>query len=159
MALACASVSHAALAGERASPGEALASENEQIIRDAFRDWAEQGGPFTRILSPGIEWTVHGSSPYSRTYSGIESFIEEASKPVLSRLETPLIPDLRDIWAVDDEVIVRFDASANTISGSVYQNQYLWILTMEEGLVTRSEAFLDMAAYDALVASVPSAGE
>lgn len=128
---------------------------NEQTIRQAFEDWAEHGGAFARVLSPEIQWLVHGSSPFSRSYSGIQSFIDDASMPVISRLETPLKPDLQDLWAVDDKVIVRFDASARTLSGTSYQNQYLWILTMENGSVTHSEAFLDMAAYDALVASTP----
>ena len=131
------------------------ATANEQIIRQAFKDWAERAGAFARVLSPEISWQVHGSSPYSRTYTGIESFVNDASMPIISRLETPLKPDLKQIWSVADKVIVRFDAAALTVTGAPYQNQYLWILTMQDGLVTHSEAFLDMAAYDALVASAP----
>lgn len=135
--------------------GSDAAAANEQIIRQAFEDWAERGGAFARVLSPEISWQVHGSSPYSKTYTGIESFVNDASMPIISRLETPLKPDLKQVWSADDKVIVRFDAAALTVTGAPYQNQYLWILTMKDGLVTHSEAFLDMAAYDALVASAP----
>lgn len=128
---------------------------NEKIIRQAFEDWAERGGAFARVLSPEISWQVHGSSLYSKTYTGIESFVNDASMPIISRLETPLKPDLKHVWSEDDKVIVRFDATALTVAGTLYQNKYLWILTMRDGLVAHSEAFLDMAAYDALIASVP----
>lgn len=133
-----------------------VTARNETIVKQAFEDWSERGGPFTRVLSPDVEWTVRGSGPYSRTYSGIDSFANDASAPILSRLSTPLKPVVKKIWAVDDDVIVRFDAFATTTTNDTYSNEYLWILTMKNGLVVKSEAFLDMGLYQDLVNSAPT---
>lgn len=133
-----------------------MTARNETIVKQAFEDWIERGGAFARILSPEVEWTVRGSGPFSRTYSGLDSFVNDASAPILSRLSTPLKPVVRKIWAVDDDVIVRFDASATTTTDETYSNEYLWILTMKDGLVVKSEAFLDMGLYQDLVDSAPT---
>jgi ketosteroid isomerase-like protein len=55
------------------------------------------------------------------------------------------------IWAVEDRVIIRFDASATTTSGAQYRNQFVWIFRMEDGSVVEAEAFLDLAAYQEVV--------
>lgn len=128
-----------------------VTARNHEIISQAFTDWAERGGPFTRVLSPDIEWTVHGSGPYARTYNGVESFAKDASAPLLSRLAGPLVPNVHHIWAVDDKVIVRFDGSAKTTSGGSYNNKFLWVLTMKDGKAVKAEAFLDMVAYQTVV--------
>ncbi|SFA94374.1 hypothetical protein SAMN03159496_01085 [Rhizobium sp. NFR07] len=134
---------------------ETTTSRNEGIIRDAFEDWAERGGAFTQVLSPDIVWTVRGSGAFARTYKGVESFANDASRPIISRLASPLVPEVHDIWAIDDKVIVRFDASAPTTAGGTYRNEYLWILTMKDDVVVESEAFLDMVKYQELVDSAP----
>lgn len=134
---------------------EVTTSRNEGIIRDAFEDWAERGGAFTRVLSPDIVWTVRGSGAFARTYQGVESFANDASRPIISRLASPLVPEVHHIWAIDDKVIVRFDASAPTTAGGTYRNEYLWILTMRDDVVVESEAFLDMVKYQELVDSAP----
>lgn len=133
-----------------------VTARNETIVKQAFEDWSERGGPFTRVLSPDVEWIVRGSGPYSRTYSGLDSFVNDASAPILSRLSTPLKPVVKKIWAVDDDVIVRFDASATTTTNDTYSNEYLWILTLKDGRVVKSEAFLDMGLYQDLVDSAPT---
>jgi uncharacterized protein len=138
---------------------DAATSRNETIIRDAFADWAERGGAFTRVLSPDIIWTVRGSGPFARTYTGADSFANDASRPIISRLATPLVPEVHHIWAVDDKVIVRFDASAKTTAGGTYTNEYLWILTMKDDVVVESEAFLDMVKYQELVDTAPPRAE
>ncbi|MCS4241427.1 ketosteroid isomerase-like protein [Rhizobium sp. BIGb0125] len=149
-----------AASSAHANAGTAVSTDvtarNETIVKQAFEDWAERGGAFTRVVSPDVEWTVRGSGPYSRTYSGLDSFVNDASAPVLSRLSTPLKPVVKKIWAVDDDVIVRFDASATTTTNDTYSNEYLWILTMKDGLVVKSEAFLDMGLYQDLVDGAPT---
>ncbi|MEO1105434.1 MAG: nuclear transport factor 2 family protein, partial [Pseudomonadota bacterium] len=137
-------------------PHTASANETEtnlQIITDAFKTWEQGTYVFGDILAPNIKWTILGSSPVAGTYTDLAVFIEEAARPVTSRLTSPLLPKVHDIWAVDDTVIIRWDGSAPTTGGGTYENQFLWIFTMEDGLVTEAEAFLDLQAYDALVAN------
>ncbi|MBY8978262.1 hypothetical protein KHP62_20795 [Rhodobacteraceae bacterium NNCM2] len=132
------------------SPLVALADEtadNEEIVRNAFDTWAEGTYIFGQILAPNLVWTIYGSGPVARTYTSMDDFVEQASTPLVSRLATPLIPEVHDLWAIDDTVIIRFDAASTTTSGAPYSNQFLWIFRMKDGLVAEAEAFLDLAAY------------
>jgi uncharacterized protein len=104
-----------------AIPLVALASEttqNEDIVRHAFDTWTEGTYIFDQILAPDVVWTIHGSGPVAGTYTSIEDFVKRASVPLVSRLATPLIPQVHDLWAIGDTVIIRFDVSATTTSGA-----------------------------------------
>ncbi|KAA0972670.1 nuclear transport factor 2 family protein [Aureimonas fodinaquatilis] len=127
------------------------AARNETIVREAFEGWADQSGNVFDLLSPDVRWTIQGSGPVAGVYTGIEDFVQRGSVPLVSRLATALTPDVHGIWAVEDRVIIRFDASATTTSGAPYNNQFVWIFRMEDGSVVEAEAFLDLAAYHEVV--------
>ncbi len=127
------------------------AARNEAIVRDAFEGWATGGGNVFDLLSPDVRWTIHGSGPVADTYQGVEDFVQRGSVPLVSRLASPLTPEVHNIWAIEDRVIIRFDASATTTSGAPYRNQFVWIFRMEDGSVVEAEAFLDLVAYQAVV--------
>ncbi|MBA4208277.1 MAG: ketosteroid isomerase [Parvibaculum sp.] len=133
-------------AGTAMNTAEAEA-RNHLIVREAFDGWAEGSASVFDLLAPDIRWTIHGSGPVAGTYTGIEEFMERAAHPLVSRLATPLKPDLHHIWASGDHVIIRFDASAITNAGAPYNNRFVWIFRMEAGAVAEAEAFLDLAAY------------
>ncbi len=130
-----------------------VTSDNKEIVGRAFDTWAEGTYIFNQILAPDVVWTIHGSGPVAGVYTSMEDFVEQASAPLISRLATPLIPEVHDLWAIDDTVIIRFDGSATTTSGAPYNNQFVWIFRMEDGLVTEAEAFLDLIAYYEVVES------
>lgn len=128
-----------------------ITAENERIITEAFETWAQGTYIFGDILSEDIVWTIHGTGPAAGVYTDFTTFVEQAARPVTSRLSSPLLPEVHGIWADGNEVVVRWDGSAPKTGGGTYENQFLWIMTMEDGLVTEAEAFLDLRAYDALV--------
>ncbi len=57
------------------------------------------------------------------------------------------MPEVHNIVADGDTIIIRFDGTATTTSGAPYRNQFVWILEMKDGLVANVEAFLDLVAY------------
>lgn len=128
-----------------------LETRNETIVREAFDRWRSGANVFAELLSPDLVWTIHGSGPVAGTYRGLEDFVERASVPLVSRLATPLVPNVHHIWSSGDRIIVRFDASATTTSGAPYSNQFVWIFRMDKGAVVEAEAFLDLAAYQRVV--------
>ncbi|WP_185982805.1 nuclear transport factor 2 family protein [Aureimonas mangrovi] len=134
----------------RAEAPDPAAERNAAIVREAFDRWAAGGSVFDPLLSPELRWTIHGSGPVAGTYDR-ESFLEDASIPLVSRLSEPVVPEVHAIWSVGDTVIVRFDGSGTTTSGAPYENQFVWIFQMEDGLVVEAEAFLDLVAYDEVV--------
>ena len=139
-----------------ATPARADATataHNEAIVRDAFQRWAAGENVFQRLLAEDIVWTIPGSGSVARTYRGMNDFLENASMPLVSRLATPLVPQVEHIWAVDDRVMIRFNATATTTGGHSYRNQFVWFFRMKAGKVTEAEAFLDLAAYEKVVAN------
>lgn len=124
---------------------------NKAIVRDAFEKWRGGTYVFAALLAPDVVWTIHGSGPVAGTYRNQADFVERASKPLTSRLATPVVPEVRGIYAVGDTVLIRFDGSATTTSGAPYRNRFLWMLRMKDGLVIEAEAFLDLAAYQQVV--------
>ncbi|TDR94509.1 nuclear transport factor 2 family protein [Enterovirga rhinocerotis] len=130
-------------------------TRNETIVRQAFERWAAGENVFPLLLSPDVVWTIPGSGPVAGTYRGFTDFVEKASRPLVSRLATPIVPDVRHIWAAGDTVIVRFDGAATTTAGHPYRNQFVWIFRMGDGRVVEAEAFLDLAAYQQVVENNP----
>ncbi|WP_299084873.1 nuclear transport factor 2 family protein [uncultured Ruegeria sp.] len=148
-ALLCVALITAQIATAAQSPRDT--AENEHIIANAFQTWESGTYIFSEILAPDVRWTIHGSGPVAGTYTDMETFVSQAAAPLTIRLATPLVPEVHDIWAVGDTVIIRFDGSATTTSGALYENQFVWIFRMENGLVTDAEAFLDLVAYEVVV--------
>lgn len=101
------------------------AERNETIVREAFDGWANESGNVFDLLSPDVRWTINGSGAVADTYEGVEDFIQRGSVPLVSRLASPLTPKVHHIWAVEDRVIIRFDASATTTSGAPYENRFV----------------------------------
>lgn len=124
---------------------------NKAIVQAAFAKWRAGGNVFAELLAPDIVWTIHGSGPVAGTYHGLEDFTRRASAPLVSRLNGPVMPEVRSIWADGDVVIVRFAGSATTTSGAPYRNQFVWILRMNAGRAFEAEAFLDLAAYQQVI--------
>ncbi|WP_375460972.1 nuclear transport factor 2 family protein [uncultured Enterovirga sp.] len=137
-----------------ASPGAsdaAVTARNEGIVRDAFQRWTAGENVFPILVAPDVVWTIPGSGPVAGTYLGLQDFVEKASRPLVSRLATPLVPRVHHIWAVGERVIIRFEASATTTGGHPYRNQFVWIFRMKDGQVAEAEAFLDLVAYKEVV--------
>lgn len=124
-----------------------MEAQNHAVVRDAFEAWGSKGTSVFGLLAPDVKWTIHGSGPVAGTYNGAEDFARRASWPLIQRLTTPVKPVVHHIWASGDRVIIRFDGSATTTSGRPYNNQFVWIFKMDEGVVVEAEAFLDLAAY------------
>lgn len=131
----------------------AAETRNAAIVRAAFEAWRKGGNVFAELLAPDFVWIIHGSSSVAGTYRGMDDFVGRASSPLTSRLTGPVVPDVRHIWASGDRVIVRFDGSATTTSGAPYRNQFVWIFRMKDGAAVEVEAFLDLVAYDRVVAN------
>ena len=143
---------------QTAASMSSVAERNEAVVRDAFARWAAGQNVFATLLAADVVWTIPGSGPVAGTYRGREDFVRRASLPLVSRLATPLTPKVHRLWAIEDTVIIRFEASARTTSGAPYRNQFVWIFRMKDGQVAQAEAFLDLVAYQAVVANnVPRA--
>ncbi|MBX4870376.1 nuclear transport factor 2 family protein [Rhizobium bangladeshense] len=135
----------------QAPDSSAIEQRNKAIVEAAFEKWRGGTYVFAELLAPDVVWTIHGSGPVAGTYRNQKDFIERASRPLTSRLATAIMPEVHNIFADGDTIIIRFDGTATTTSGAPYRNQFVWIFKMKDGLVVNAEAFLDLVAYQQVV--------
>ncbi|MEQ1951397.1 hypothetical protein [Mesorhizobium sp. CN2-181] len=66
------------------------------------------------------------------------------------RMSVGLKPDIREIHARGDTVIILFDAAGTAKDGKPYENTYDWFLDLKDGKITRATAFFDAIAFNDL---------
>lgn len=136
----------------QAASDTAETQRNRDTVTKAFAAWAAGGQTFfDDVLAPDVVWTIKGSGPSAGVYRGREQLIERAVKPLSERLKTPIRPTVRHLWAGGEHVVIQWDGEAVAKDGKPYRNSYVWILRMRGGQASEVTAFLDLAAYDAIV--------
>ncbi|MEE4672513.1 nuclear transport factor 2 family protein [Pseudomonas alliivorans] len=140
-----------------ASDTEATEACNKQRVTQAFDRWAAGGTTFfTDMLWPDVVWTIEGSGPSAGVYRGVDSFVQQAVRPFVSRLSSPVRPVSKRVWADGDHVIVQWDGVGVARDGQAYNNSYAWIFHMREGKAFEATAFLDLAPYDEVLRRIPA---
>jgi ketosteroid isomerase-like protein len=131
---------------------ESTPDRNQRLVERAFANWsAGRGSLFDDLLSPTVVWTIQGSGPAAGTYHGREDFLERAVRPFAQRLATPVVPQVQNIWAREDQVVVRWKGTATARDGAPYRNEYVWIFKMDGARATQVEAFLDLVPYQDVI--------
>jgi ketosteroid isomerase-like protein len=125
-----------------------LQDANKALVRASFERWAQGTGSPFELLLPDAQWTIVGSSPLSKTYHGVQSFLDEVIQPFNARMRTPLVPTVRRIYADCDTVIILFDGAATAADGLPYRNTYTWYFTLRDSRVTTVTAFFDTREFD-----------
>lgn len=132
-------------------PADAVAQSNAALVRQAFAAWREGRGSLFDLLHEDVEWVVAGTSPVSGRYGSRQDFLERAVAPIGARLATPIAPELRQVLAQGDAVVVLWDGVATRRDGGVYRNSYAWHLVFDGGRIVRATAFLDTWALQRLM--------
>jgi len=136
----------------QAGTDASTAQRNRDTVTRAFAAWTAGGQSFfDDILAPDVVWTVKGSGPSAGVYRGRQDLVERAVKPLSAKLAKPIRPTVRHLLAEGDAVVIHWDGEAETRDGKPYRNSYVWIFRMQGGRATEVAAFLDLAAYDAVV--------
>jgi uncharacterized protein len=137
-------------------PQESVAERNRRIIVAAFDKWAAGGTTFfADVLTPNVVWTIEGSGPSAGSFNGRKLFIEQAVRPFVSRLSSPVRPVAKKIWADGDHVIVNWEGEGVARDGAPYRNSYVWILRMQAEKAVEVTAFLDLTPYDDVLRRIP----
>src|SRR5690606_7443557 len=118
------------------------------IVQASFDAWrAGTGGPFD-LLAEEAQWTIVGRSAAAKTYDGREAFLSEVIRPFNARMSIGLKPQIRNLYADGDTVIVHFDAQGMARDGNPYTNTYAWFLTMQGGKIVKATAFFDSIEFN-----------
>lgn len=127
-----------------------LEASNRAAIERSFAAWqAGTGSPFD-LLNENAVWTIVGKSAAAATYPSREAFMAQVIRPFNARMQAPLKPTLRNLYADGDTVIAFFDARGVARDGAVYANTYAWFLEMRDGEIVRASAFFDSIEFNDL---------
>ena len=138
-------------AQQSTSIAEAKDQGNKAVVETSFQQWQDgKGSPFP-LLSKDMRWTIAGSNRFAGTYER-GPFIKDIVEPFSERLKEPLKPTRWDVYEDGNVVIIHFDAEAPLINGEQYRNSYAWFFTFRDGEVSKVTAFLDMPAFEAVMA-------
>ena len=142
---------------KESQPPDSDQERNRRLVADGFAAWrAGTGSPY-ELLAEEMSWTITGSSVVAGTYAGRDAFISQVLRRFNARLQSPLVPTLRQIHADGNAVVVLFDVAGTARDGQPYANSLAWFLEMEEGRIVRVNALFDSLAFDALWHRVPEA--
>jgi len=134
----------------------ALAMEsNKSIIRQAFDRWATGQGSFFDLLADKVNWTIEGSTPYSRTYTSKKEFLDTVIVPLNKRLSKKIVPHLINLYADGDIVIAIWEGRATATDGRPYNATYSWNMKMKDGKIIEVKAFLDGMEFSDIMRRLP----
>ena len=129
------------------------AEENRKILEEAIAKWkAGDGMAIFNLLADDVVWTVIGSTAVSGTYRSRQAFIDGAVTAIGSRIDGMVAPEIVDILAVDDTIVLRWDGKGHMRDGVPYENRYSWTMRFQDGKVVEGTAYLDTALVDRLMA-------
>ena len=124
-------------------------SRNKATVAQRFSAWRDGTGNPYDLLADDATWTIVGRSRASKTYDSRESFMREVIRPFNARMSVGLRPEVRELYADGDTVIVFFDARGTARDGKPYVNTYAWFLTMRDDGVVKAFAFFDSVEFNA----------
>jgi ketosteroid isomerase-like protein len=131
---------------------------NRRIVREAFERWKDGTGAIADVFAPGMVWRIEGRSLASKEYPSRAQFVGEVLAPFAARFSAgePFRPvRIRAVHADGDTVIVVWDGRGVANDGQPYENSYVWVLQMRDGLVVDGTAFYDSIAFNDLWTRVP----
>ena len=121
---------------------ESEEQKNKNLIENAFNDWKAGNGNVFDLLDEKVIWVVAGTSPVSETYHSKKELLATVSQ-INDRLASPIVPEVEEILAEGDKVVVLWHGRANTIEDMPYNNTYSWHLTIKNNKIVKVTALLD----------------
>jgi ketosteroid isomerase-like protein len=130
------------------------AAQNKQLIGDVFEQMAAgDGQPFMDVLADDVRWTVIGSSPWSRTYSGKREIVDQLMRPLFSQFADQYRARAINIVAEDEVVVVEARGEVMTKAGLPYNQTYCYVLRLADGRVSELTEYLDTDLVNQVLAA------
>ena len=125
------------------------ASQNKRILQEAFAALESgDGKPFVDCMADDFAWTVMGTTPWSRTYSGKAAVQRELMAPLFSQFAERYTNRAIRFIAEDDYVVVQCQGRVTTKSGHAYNNDYCYICRFSDGRMVALTEYLDTALVE-----------
>ncbi|WP_423595295.1 nuclear transport factor 2 family protein [Roseateles sp. MS654] len=126
--------------------------ENKSVLAAVFAETAKGNGrPFIDALADDVQWTIIGTTPWSRTYVGKASVINDLLRPLGQELGGASIITASKFIAEGDLVVVQATGNNVTVRGQRYENTYCWIIRMYEGKMRELTEYADTQLIESVL--------
>jgi ketosteroid isomerase-like protein len=99
--------------------------------------------PFLDALAEDAEWTVIGSTSWSKTYRGKPQILSDLFAPLRRVLAPPRRSYALHMIAERNMVAVQGQGNNTTRDGRKYENTYCWIFAFRDGRVAAVTEYVD----------------
>ena len=106
------------------------------------------------LLADDVSWTNIGSTDFSGTFAGKETFVRELLGPVFSRLKAGIQSSVDLMIAEGDHVAVLARGTAETLDGRPYNNTYCHVFRLDGGKIVKVIEYMDTALAQEVLGSV-----
>ena len=101
------------------------------------------GQPFLDALAEDAEWTVIGSTGWSKTYRGKAAILSDLIAPLRRVLAPPIKSHALHMIAEGNQVAVQGRGENITRDGRKYENTYCWVFSFRDGQVRGVTEYAD----------------
>ena len=123
---------------------------NRQIVEEIFNELGRgNGGPFLDAMADDFQWTIKGTTAWSKTYAGKQAVRKELLAPLFAQFDGTYSNRLTRIICDGDTVAVECEGCVITKSGKPYCNSYCYIFEMANGKFKSLTEYLDTALVEA----------
>lgn len=123
---------------------------NGDIVAEIFEATAKSdGGPFVDAMAEHCVWRAIGKNSWSGVYHGKAAILRELFGPLSRRIEGGRTRTVASrIHAAGDFVVVEAEGRNRTVEGVAYDNQYCFVIRMQNGKFEEIVEYLDTALVD-----------
>jgi hypothetical protein len=116
----------------------------KKCLEHVFGENAKGNGqPFLDALADDAEWSVIGSTGWSKTYRGKAAILRDLIAPLRRALAPPLKTHALHMIAEGNMVAVQGQGENVTRDGRRYENTYCWVFAFRDGQVAGITEYAD----------------
>jgi ketosteroid isomerase-like protein len=127
---------------------EAAFASNRARLEHAFAETAKGNGRvFLDAFAEDANWTVRGTTGWSKTYRGKPAILNDLIAPLRRVLAPPLKIHARRFIAEGDIVVVEARGQNVTRDGRPYENNYCYVFEFRDGKVAALTEYADTELF------------
>jgi uncharacterized protein len=123
-------------------------ASNRACLEHVFAETAKgNGSAFLDAFAEDANWTVTGTTGWSKTYRGKPAILNDLIAPLRRILAPPLKIHARRFIAEGDIVVVEARGQNVTRDGRPYENNYCYVFEFRDGKVAALTEYADTELF------------
>lgn len=124
-------------------------SETQKIVQQWFDHIAAGDAEAAfALFAEDIVYELKGTTPVSGSYRGLDQIVNEFFVPWRKQIDGDLVVHVNELIGEGERVVALGHGEAKTVYGLRYDNDYAFVFTVKNGLITEVAEFLDTALVE-----------